>query len=323
MNNSAFLEQQEMAYPYFFSKDNTLSIWDDPSIQGGIALTEPYQPLTQLSSVLNRFNNGFFEELDIVLLKVLGDAISANEDHLKRYMGHKMTRTQVSNRLKRLRQYGFVDRWSVESSQFPDNIKPPAPFTLGIAGYILLKQLYFSQFFMNPQKWQESGLSNIQRYVATNEIRCQLFESRVLRNWVWNGVILNNPYLFQPFATAEIDTPDGRVNLVIERVQQGKKFLPYLEKRLEKWEMVLDKYEYFPIKNMNPNPSIIVIYVSSHSLAEYIKHELVLDKKTYTVWFCIEEELVKHDISRAFYMPIEDGELIQINMEFLSPNQEF
>ena len=206
------LMQEQMAYPYWFNKDGTISIWDDPSVVGGIALPNPYQPLTHLGSVLNKFNNGFFEELDVVLLKIIGDAIAANEDQLKRYLESKMSRTQVSKRLKRLRQFGFVDRWQMDSSQFPEE-KPPAPFTLGLSGFIFLKHLYYSQFFMEPQRWQKLGLSNVQRYVAVNELRCQLFENRRLRNWTWNAVILNNPYLYQPLGVAEIENAEGQSEL--------------------------------------------------------------------------------------------------------------
>lgn len=305
-----------MAYPYWFKKDGSISIWDDPSIIGGIALPNPYQPLTHLGSVLNKFNNGFFEELDVVLLKIVGDAIAANEDQLKRYLESKMTRTQVSKRLKRLRQFGFVDRWQIESSQFPGE-KPPAPFTLGLSGFIFLKHLYYSQFFMEPQRWQKLGLSNVQRYVAVNEIRCQLYENRRLRNWAWNAVILNNPYLYQPFGVAEIETPKGNLNLVIERVQQSKDFLGYLQPRLEKWEQVFAEYGTLPMRGFNENQTVVVLYTSSYSLAEHLHKELVLEQKPFPIWICVEEDLANDRIRKAFYVPTTD-KLKRIEIDFLA-----
>lgn len=316
MNNYQMQQQVgNMEYPYWLDKKGQLLIWDDPSIIGGIAIPNPYQPLTHLSSVLNKFNNGFIEELDVILLKTIGDAIAVNEDQLKRLLESKMTRTQVSKRLKRLRQFGFVDRWQVESSHFEQE-KPPAPFTLGISGFIILKQLYYSQFFMDSQRWQRSGLSAIQRYIAVNEIRTQLYENRRLRNWTWNGVINNNPHLYQPFGVAEIETPNGNINLVFERVLQSKDFLNFLLPRLDKWEQVFKDFKTLPIRGLNENPTVIVIHVSSFSLAEHIHQELVLEHKQIPIWMCIDEDLYDERIGKAFYMPTQDG-LKQIDLNFL------
>lgn len=317
MNNPELQSQLDpMEYPYWLDKTGQLSVWDDPSIVGGIAIPNPYQPLTHLGSVLNKFNNGFFEELDVVLLKLIGDAIAVNEDQLKRYLESKMTRTQVSKRLKRLRQFGFVDRWQIESSHFEAE-KPPAPFTLGLSGFIFLKHLYYSQFFMEPQRWQRLGLSNVQRYVAVNEIRTQLFENRRLRNWAWNGVILNNPYLYQPFGVAEIEAPNGNLNLVVERVQQSKDYIGYLQTRFEKWEQVYAEYKRLPIRGFNDNPTVIVINVSSKSLAEHIHKEIILEQKQIPIWFCIDEDLNDDRIGHSFYAPTSNG-LKRIEMDFLA-----
>ena len=317
MNNQD-LHLESMEYPYWLSRSGTLPLWDDPSVVGGIAIPNPYQPLTHLGSVLNKFNNGFFEEMDVVLLKIIGDGIAVNEDQLKRYLESKMTRTQVSKRLKKLRQYGFVDRWQIESSHF-ETEKPPAPFTLGLSGFIFLKHLYYSRFFMDPQRWQRQGLSSVQRYVAVNEIRTQLFENRRLRNWAWNGVINNNPYLYQPFGVAEIEAPRGNLNLVIERVQQSKDFISYLQPRFEKWEQVYAEFNTLPIRGFNDNPTVVVLYVSSFSLAEHIHQELILEKKQLPVWICVEEDLYNENerIGKSFYVPSEEG-LKRIQIDFLA-----
>lgn len=304
-------------FPYYLNKNNTISIWDDPSIQGGTSFPENYYPLTNLMSVMSRLTNGYLDEIDITLLKVLGDAICANEDQLKRYMQSHVTRTQVSNKLRRLRENGFVERWQVESDLFPTELKPPAPFTLGMAGFSIMKQLYFSNFFMNPQKWQVNGLPNIQRHVAANELRCQLVERKVLRNWKWNSVILNNPLYQRPFAVAEVETPKGNLNFVIERVQQGKDFVGYLSKKLNEWAELNETHSPLTFKNVNKNPCIFVIYASSISIANKLAFELFLEKKPLPVWLCIEEELDK-GIENSFFKPLEDGKLGRLQLDFLS-----
>ena len=49
-------------------------------------LPDKYYPYTTLESVLEYMNRGLLDEDDFTLLKVLGDAVCANEDQLRRYM---------------------------------------------------------------------------------------------------------------------------------------------------------------------------------------------------------------------------------------------
>ena len=91
-------------YPYFRKRDGSISIWDDPSIEGGIALIDNYQPLTNLGSVLGKANSyNYMEQEDVTLLKMVGECIAANENQLKRLMSKVMSRSKESLRLKKFR----------------------------------------------------------------------------------------------------------------------------------------------------------------------------------------------------------------------------
>ncbi|MEI5919379.1 hypothetical protein WBU96_19540 [Bacillus albus] len=311
----------DLRYPYFRKMDGSISIWDDPSVKGGIVLIDGYQPLTNLGAVLGKANSyNYMEEIDIVLLKMVGDCIAVNENQLKRLMSTKTTRSQVSLRLKKLRRHGFVHRWEISSSEDKEN-KPPAPFTLGLAGYIFLKHYYSKQFFMEPTRWQTLGVSAVQRYVAINEIRCQTYESQCLRDFKWNGVILNNPQLYHGFSVMEILTPQGNINFVVERVQQGKDFLSYLRTRLIKWEMVYQQHNYLPIDDMNRNKSTIAISVSCKELADNILKQLDIGKFKLPIMFCIEELQESLGLAHSFYMPFyeetkENTILKKVDMPF-------
>lgn len=323
MYNSSNLQTvpDNLEYPYWRKKDGTISIWDDPSIMGGIALIDGYQPLTNLGSVLGKANSyNYMEEEDLILLKMVGDCIAVNENQLKRLMSKIISRSQVSIRLKKLRRHGFVERWELSSAENPE-FKPPAPFTLGLAGYIFLKHYYNKQFFMEPTRWQTLGLSAIQRYVSINELRCKIYENECLRNFVWNGKILNNPNLIQGFAVMEVLTPQGNINFCMERVQQSKDFLPYLKMRLNSWDIVYQQHNYLPFTNMNRNKSIFVISVSCIEIAEHIMKQLKIEQYKLPCMFCVEEVYEQEGFGQAFYMPNHDPNLNKsvlkkVNMPF-------
>ncbi|EEM56479.1 MULTISPECIES: hypothetical protein [Bacillus cereus group] len=308
-------------YPYFRKRDGSISIWDDPSIEGGIALIDNYQPLTNLGSVLGKANSyNYMEQEDVTLLKMVGECIAANENQLKRLMSTVMSRSQVSLRLKKFRRYGFVERWDLNSLEDPD-LKPPSPFTLGLAGYIFLKHFYNKEFFMEPTRWQTLGLSAIQRYVAINEIKCQIYETQGLRGFKWQGCILNNPQLINSFAAIEALTEVGNLNFVLERVQQSKDYIAYLSERLMKWDQVYQQYNLLPIQGMSQHKTSLIISVSCFSLAEEIITKLNLELYKLPCIFCIEEKVESDSFTKSFYVKKPDAsknkaELLQVDMPF-------
>ncbi len=299
--------------PRFYNSDGVISIWDDPSARGGIRHTKHYKPITTLAGIHGKYERGMFDSFDITMLKVLGDAMCCNEDQLRRYMSSKLTSSQVSKRLKRFRNVGLADRWHIRSELFPDEQPPSAPFSIGIAGFTFLKNLYHETFFMKPEKWFDYGIRAAQRYVALNEIRCQLVEAGVLRRWVFDGVIANNPRLTRPHGVAEIETKNGNLNLVIERAQQGKDFLSFFNTKLQRWPSVFDKYGFLPIRNMEHNNSIVVFYCSSRTMMSHIYKELQLVNPPFTIWYCVEEDLMKNGLDSAFYI-VKEGKFRPIRL---------
>ncbi|MCK6259558.1 hypothetical protein LCY76_23600 [Fictibacillus sp. KIGAM418] len=305
--------KESIDFPYFYNQKGEVPIWDNPTVNGGIRRPSVYKPTTTLSGVITNIQRGYFKEDDLTLLKVLGDSMCSNENQLRRYMSRKMSASKVSQKLKRFREQGLADRWTILNDLQPE-YKPPAPWTIGVSGYTLLKHINNMDFVMAPERW--NSIKAIQRFVAMNEIRCQLAEQRVLRNWVWNAVIANNPHLTRPLGVAEVETPSGRINFVIERVQQAKDFYTFLDNKLQKWVPVYDKFKFFPIKRMNENQTIVVLYCSTKTLAQEIQKSLQLHKYPYTIWLCVEENLMDSGIGKGFYLPTEKG-LKRIDLGFL------
>lgn len=302
---------------YYLSREGDIPFWDHPLMYGYPKLPKHYYPYTTKAEVLQAYKRSKIKEQDFMILKVLGDAIAANEDQLRRYLSSQMSRSEVSKRLDLLRRNGFVDRWHCRlENDETEEFRPPAPFTLGVAGFKLMKHFYSDCPFMNPDSWDKTNAKAIQRYVAMNELRCALVESKTIKGWQWNAVIGNHRRFRTPMGVANIETPKGQVNFVIERPQMSQNFIGYLKETLKQWTSIFDNYGTFPIQKAPENSPVVVIYASTVSLAEHIHNSLMLDQYPFQVWLCIEEYMEKDGLKKAFMTP--KGETLQrIKLPFL------
>lgn len=304
------LEQQkpsldESEYPYFFTKSGEVPLWDHPYLKGSKVLPSNYYPYTNQEEVLTMYKRGILTDTDFTVLKVLGDAICANEDQLRRYMEMcNISRSETSKRLDKYRKNGLVDRWRVRIRADEDSPKPPAPFTLGVAGYKVLKHFYNDQPFVHPDRWDSYGIGGIKRYVAMNELRCIMVEGKYAKRWKWNAIIAGSNRNKFPLAAAEVRTPQGNINFLIDRAQQNQDFIGYFREKLESWKTIYEKHGNLPVSEFSPtNMSIVVIYTATLSIAEHIHNNLMLDTYPFQTWVCVEEDLLQDGFNTAFYIP--------------------
>jgi hypothetical protein len=293
----------ELSFPFFTTKKGEVPFWDHPFLKGNKVLPQKYYPYTDQASVLEMYRRGRVDDTDFALLKVLGDAVCSNEDQLRRYMESVMSRSDTSKRLDRFRMNGLVERWRVRIRGDEESVKPPAPFTLGVAGYKLLKHFYNADFFMTPDRWDKYGIGGIKRYVAMNELRCCMTEKRIVKKWTWNAIIADNSRIKFPMGAAIIKTPQGDINFLIDRAQMNQDYIGYFRERLEGWKNVFEKLGHLPISEFPDNVGIVVIYAATYSMAEHIHQNLMLDTYPYQIWMCVEEDLIQDGFNTAFYRP--------------------
>lgn len=309
-------EVKEVAKRYL-TKEGEIPFWDWPNVVGYRILPKQYRPITTLDGMLTLVNRNMISELDMKIMKVIGDAHCANEDQIRRYLAiNGESRSKVSNRLDRFRETGIVERYKIRLLEDEnEEFKPPAPFVLGVAGYNLINHYYNQQRYIRPNEWDMLGTDGIQRYVAMNEIRCLLAEKRVLKGWVWNGIVGYDRLLPKPFAAGHVMTNKGMLKWLIERPQQSKKFIPYLRSKLETWASIYEQNNDIPVYSLGKYPPVVLVYTSTLEMAEHIHKEIVLDRFPYPVWLCVEEEL--KEFSTAFFVP--NGEKLQrIRLDFLN-----
>lgn len=308
------LVKEGLDFPFFYTREGEVPFWDDPTAEVVRNIPKKYRPIYTLEGTLNLERRGLIDDHGTLLLKVLGDAVCANENQLRRYLSPFMSASQTSLRLQRYGSWGLVDRWNY-SSQLHDK-KATAPFTLGFGAYRYLKYFYSNQFFMDPERWDKHGVVAMQRYISMNELRCALAERKKLKGWNWQPVINNNPLLKRPMGAAVVDTPRGPINLLILRTQMGLDYLTFLIQIFEIWEQVYRTYQCFPLRGLPDNRSVVVIYASTRSFLEEIHRNLNMKKVSFPVWFCSEEDLTK-ELSTSFYIS-KNNRLQRIELDFLA-----
>lgn len=316
--------QAEMIQQQLFTRmDGTFSIWDHPNFTSKLKLPDDYRPLTQLVEsleVMNRLSKKVYEER-LTVLKVVGDAICANENQLRRYMAPKLTYSQTSAHLTAMRKYGFVERHQCRLAFIDEEdeqvIKPPAPHTLGTAGYLMLSHYYSGNYFAKPESWYGNSYA-IQRYVAMNEIRCNAVESKIAKGWSWLPLIGGKTKYRRPTAVLNLLSVNGDiVDMVIFRAQLAQNFIGYFKTTLEQYRYLYERDGRFIIeKQSKENYQIVVLSVSTLSIAKYINEELKLKSYPFEIWFLIDELFdAEGSLSKAFAIS-EGGEVRILDLDF-------
>ena len=290
MENNGLLTSAIQLFP---KNDGTISFWDHPNFKSRVTLPDDYFALTRVEQGLELIHQGRLNNDALMVLKVVGDAMCANENQLRRYLSKKISFSQTSSILKRLRKYGFVERHKCRLAFIEEDgeevIKPPAPFTLGIAGFKLMGHLYPENQFMKPDYWKEQPLA-IQRFVAMNEMRCLSVEARVLRDWKWNPYIGGSSKFLKPMGVAKIETPKGELQLLIDRPQMAQNFIGYLRTKMEQYRYLFEKDQGFRIDGFSRKAiQVVCLYVSSVNMARFIQEEVRLHTFPFDVWILVDE----------------------------------
>jgi len=316
-------QQIEMIHNLNLSrKDDSYSIWDHPNFKSKKVLpANNYRPILTLPEAIgemNRWSQEVFEER-MTLLKVIGDAICANENQIRRYMSPIMSPSKTSAHIKALRLRGFVERHKCElafvydENGEPINLKNPAPITIGPAGWLILNHYYNGMYLVNPENWysgKDMHGATIQRYVAMNEIRCTAAEEKLAKGWVWYPAIGGHSSYKKPFAVMKIgeetDEYDGRAFLLFERAQLKQNFIGFFRSRLELYRELMERDGYIQVDGVPKEAELVVVLsVSSERMANYVHEEIGLHRYPFRVWMIVDEwfDTGESSIKAAFAHP--------------------
>jgi hypothetical protein len=299
----------------FRDADGKVPFWDDPSVHGGIDRPQNYQPRTDMMQVMADFYHGRTKPEDDLLLTLLRDSICINENQLRRLLQTKLSSNVISKRLRYMATFGLTDKWKVQS-RFDESQHVTTPWSVGIAGYLYLKHMY-PDFTLHPTKMIEQGVKGIQRYVAVNEIRTQLYEFQALRGWRWHGVIDNNPRLGKPLAVGKMQGPKGEFLLVVERLQQSQAYMQHIRTKLHNWNEVFKQNKCLPVMDFPRTAGVVLLSVATDEMAHHVASKLVFDTPQHLpIWFITDERLEKQRLNQAILV-LKDNTLYPYQLSFL------
>ncbi len=315
----------------FPREDGSLSLWDHPSFSSYKTTPKTtHRPTTTLMDSIShtsRWNQNVYQAR-LTILKVIGDAVCANENQLRRYMALAgLSASQTSEHIRYLRDRGFVDRHKcyiadyLDANGNPISLKNPAPITLGIGGWYLMNHFYSGNFFAKPDMWfQQSGSTAIQRYVALNEIRCAGVEAKLITNWRWYPVIGSSPHEKKPFALMQLgnltEEFDDRSYMLIERAQMSQRFIDFLRTRLEDYRRIFTEFGYLKVAGVDKEAHVrVILSVSSYQVAKVLHESFGLHKYPFDVWVLVDEWFDNDEepgaITSAFARPSADFSKLQ------------
>lgn len=309
---------------YYVTKDGTVPFLDHPNMVANKKLPKHYRAYYSLKAVISDYQRGIINENHILILKALGDAVCCSEDHLRRCFAGKLSRSQVSKHLDQLATNDYVQRYKVtirgEEENYPNFSRI---FVLGIAGKLLMDHFYSDLGnFVHPERFHGPGAAGLmQRYIALNELRTLFIERRVASKWQWSGSLIGGNATSKVSAAVEIRVPQGTLNFYIERAQMRQNFIGFLKDKLGKWEFVYKKQNGLKLRNFPENPTTVILYVSTLSMAQVIHREIVIDSFPFPVWFLVEEELYKKGLEYSFYRADKEN-LKRLHVGFLAPTNE-
>lgn len=316
----------------FYAEDGTtVPFWDHPNFYDRIVAPDDYQPITRVEQAIEYYNRRIISDDALLVLKVVGDALCANEDQIRRYMkkyNEKFGTSHTSRILRNLAKYGLVERHICRLSFLEDEgeeIKRPAPFTLGIGGVKFLNHYYTDMPFVRPETWRES-MSSVQRYVAMNEIRCLGAYTGKLMNWLWHPRIGGNAVYRKPLAVAIWNVPGQKnIQMIFERAQSAGKYMDHIKTRLRVYRELFDKDKCIWIDGQPRDAmQVVVLSVGTVAMAKRLHTQLRLTSYPFPVWFSIDEwQQGDGKLADSFAQPLpEQGELKRIHLPLLLPNIE-
>jgi hypothetical protein len=93
-----------------------------------------------------------------------------------------------------------------------------------------------------------------------------------------------------------------------------------LKRIIARWKTFVESGKDVIMQDLGNNPTILVVYVSTEKQAKQINNDLLLDLIPGKVLLCIGETLHSQGLQHAFYQPLAEGEIKQLNTKLFATN---
>ncbi|PEC50884.1 hypothetical protein COE20_22190 [Bacillus cereus] len=263
---------------------------------------------------LVKFKQRLTEE-QYTILNFIGVHTSVRFNHLLYLFKNKFSRKKIINALQGLLYYRLIEKWQVE---ILDIEICEETYTLSDNGYKLLKYWQGNMFFFAPERLDNHGKYVHMRYWHDIDLLCHIrytpsFIGHIMHPSISKGV-------FTPPLSFIINSgEDNKINFVVYSTLLSDK-KDRLKRIIARWKTFVESGKDVIVQGFGNNPTILIIYVSTEKQAKQINNELLLDLIPGKVLLCIGEALHLEGLQHAFYQPLAEGEIKQLNTTLFITN---
>jgi len=296
------------------TKEGNIPLLDDPNLKITMFCWSR-RPDIQLDIIQQRIETGQISELDIDIAVTLANAKVLTEKQI-RYLyrnvvdkGHKL-----GTRLRVLQQNGWLEGWKLEN----ESNEREYVWTIGVAAKNFLGYAMGLQNLPNPLHFA-SSIGEQLHYPAINEIRIKLLEKGLLKKERFEFHPFIAPEFEPPHAVFQIDTPLGKMEFIVERLQQKSKPLRFLKRKLSQYKSYFAKHEKLPTVYDDSTQSILVWSIASEEGIDSLVSSYSNFEQEFMQLFLVDEYLDDLRTGWRLARPLEGNQSeIQIfDMDFM------
>ncbi|MGE6313663.1 hypothetical protein ACQKD6_25010 [Bacillus cereus] len=249
------------------------------------------------------------------ILTFIGIHTSVRFNHLLYLFKDKFSRKRINDALQGLLYYRLIEKWQVEI--FDMEILEEA-YTLSDNGFKLLKYWQGNMFYFAPERLDNHGKYVHLRYWHDIDLLCHLryapsFMGHIMHPSISKGV--STP----PLSFVVSGGEDRKFNFVLYSTLLSDT-KDRLKRIIARWKTFVESGKDVIMQDLGNNPTILVVYVSTEKQAKQINNDLLLDLIPGKVLLCIGETLHSQGLQHAFYQPLAEGEIKQLNMKLFTTN---
>lgn len=254
-------------------------------------------------------------EEQYAILHFIGVHTSVRFNHLLYLFKNKFSRKKINNALQGLLYYQFIEKWQVEI--FDMEIFEET-YTLSNNGFKLLKYWQGNMFFFAPERLDNHGKYIHLRYWHDIDLLCHLryapsFLGHIMHPSISKGV-------FTPSLSFIVNGGiERKFNFVVYSTLLSDQ-KDRLKRIIARWKTFVESGKDVIMQDLGNNPTILVIYVSTEKQAKQINNELLLDLIPGKVLLCIGESLHSQGLQHAFYQPLAEGKIKQLDTKLFIKN---
>ncbi|MEC0037528.1 hypothetical protein P4L29_24440 [Bacillus cereus] len=263
---------------------------------------------------LVKFKQRLTEE-QYALLTFIGLHMSVRFNHLLYLFKSKYSRKKINDALQGLLYYRLIEKWQVEI--FDMEIFEET-YTLSDNGYKLLKYWQGNMFFFAPDRIDNHGKYVHLRYWHDIDLLCHLRYASSFLGHIMHPSI-NKGVFIPPLSFIVNGGEERKFNFVVYSTLLSDK-KDRLKRIIGRWKTFVESGKDIIMRGFGNNPTILVIYVSTEKQAKQINNELLLDLLPGKVLLCIGETLHIQGLQHAFYQPLTEGEIQQLDTKLFIEN---